>query len=118
MVLSIRYDTVQDEADMEPVTISTLLLPRSYQAISSESLCTFEFVRLAFFALKLRKLEQAYALEPGCIDASGYKFQCNLLQHAIFQQLLSLTRLGVRQQALQLIEASHHAMLLHRCLEM
>jgi hypothetical protein len=109
MVLSMRSDTLQDAADLEVVTISTLLLPRGYQDIFAEQSSAFELIRLAFFVLKLRKLEQNYALDPTCIDVSGYKFQCNLLQHAIFQQVLRLTRLGARQQAFQLIAGADQA---------
>ena len=106
MVLIIRPYTLQDEADMEAVTISTLLLPRSSQDNPWEQACTFELIRLAFFALKLHKLEQSQMLDPVFIDVSAYNLQCNLLQHVIFQQVLILTEFGARKQALQLIKAS------------
>ena len=32
-------------------------------------------------------------------------FRCNLLRHAIFQQIITLTTLDAREQALQLIKA-------------
>lgn len=107
MQATTSQDTTQDEDDTEFVTISTFLFPHSHQSISSEQVCGFELLRLAFFALRLRKLEHRYALDPQWIDISRYAFQRNLLQHAIFQQVLSLTRLGARRQALQLIEACH-----------
>jgi hypothetical protein len=107
MQTTTSYGTTQDEDDTEFVTISTFLFPHSLQSISSEQVCGFEMVRLAFFALKLRKLEHRYVLDPLWIDASRYAFYRNLLQHAIFQQVLSLTRLGARKQALRLIEVCH-----------
>ncbi len=102
-----NYNMTQDEGDPEFVTISTFLFPHNHQPISSEQVCGFELLRLAFFALRLRKLEHRYALDPQQIDISRYAFHRNLLQHAIFQQVLSLTRLGARRQALRLIEACH-----------
>jgi hypothetical protein len=105
MMLGMLSASAQDEADMEIVTIATLLLPWSDHAISAEQSCAFELVRLAFFVLKLRKLEQGYALDPARIDTLGYNFCCNLLRHAIFQQFVRLTQLGARKHALQLIAA-------------
>lgn len=107
MVLRMRSGTVPDETnheeDREIVTITTLLLPRNYQPAFAEPSSAFELIRLAFFVLKRRKLEQAHLFNPESIDVSAYNLQCNLLQHAIFQQLLCLTRLGARPQALRLI---------------
>lgn len=77
-----------------------------------EQMQRFELLRLAFFVLKLRKLHEqmAVAFENG--EASQreheFAFQRNLLQHAVFQQILTLTRLGAREQAMQIISTCHN----------
>lgn len=107
MVLSMRSETVQneasDEADREVVTISTLLSPPNYQPATSEQARDFELIRLAFFVIKLRKLKLSRIRDTHYIDTSKYDLQCSLLQHVIFQQILYLTRLDARQQALQIV---------------
>ena len=76
----------------------------------------FELLRLAFFVLKLRKLEQRLNNEQGGMESpehaedrdeqSGKQlFRCNLLRHVIFQQVVTLIRLDSREQAMQIIEA-------------
>ncbi|HVB24311.1 MAG TPA: hypothetical protein VNG51_20405 [Ktedonobacteraceae bacterium] len=78
----------------------------------------FELLRLAFFVLKLRKLEQRLNHEQGSTgspdaehledvdEQSGEQlFRCSLLRHAIFQQVVTLIRLDSRDQAMQIIEA-------------
>lgn len=82
----------------------------------------FELLRLAFFVLKLRKLEQRLNHEQGSTwsiggigspehledadeQSSEQLFRCNLLRHAIFQQVVTLIRLDCRDQAMQIIEA-------------
>ena len=82
----------------------------------------FELLRLAFFVLKLRKLEQRLSHEQGSIvsiegmgspehleDTNGQSneqlFRCSLLRHAIFQQVVTLIQLDSREQAMQIIEA-------------
>ena len=82
----------------------------------------FELLRLAFFVLKLRKLEQRLNHEQGStgsIEGTGSPehledvdeqsgeqlFRCSLLRHAIFQQVVTLIRLDSRDQAMQIIEA-------------
>ena len=104
----------------EPITISALNLQS--QLTTTEQIRRFELLRLAFFTLKLRKLEQRYELsEQGRRenrddaagmkeskehkDSSDYAWRCNLLRHAIFQQIVTLTKLDAREQAMQLIEA-------------
>jgi hypothetical protein len=71
----------------------------------------FELLRLAFFVLKLRKIEQRLINmreESGEIEVEvrdpELDFRCNLLHHAIFQQVLTLIRLGAREQAMQIID--------------
>ncbi len=84
----------------DQVTISTF--PSCSQLETMEQIRGFELLRLAFFALKLRKLEQRHELAR---NEDEYLFRCNLLRHAIFHQVLTLQKLGAREQALQLIEA-------------
>ena len=69
----------------------------------------FELLRLAFFVLKLRKIEQRL----NAAGEEGHKaetrdpqleFRGNLLRHAIFQQVLVLIKLDAREQAMQIID--------------
>ena len=85
------------------VTISTL--PVYGQLETVEQRRGFELLRLAFFVLKLRKLEQPRARAYYGSEDSEYSLRCSLLRHAIFQQVLTLTSLGARDQAMQLIDA-------------
>ncbi|MBO0793502.1 MAG: hypothetical protein J2P36_21490, partial [Ktedonobacteraceae bacterium] len=62
---------------------------------------SFELLRLALFALKLRKLE----LGPRPKEEWIFEFRCNLLRHVIFQQLVTLEHLDAHEQAMQLIKA-------------
>lgn len=102
--------------------------PMYGQLETAEQIRGFELLRLAFFALKLRKLEQRHELVAGRDervydsiygrergyrrDEEGadneYEFRCSLLRHAIFQQVLALIALDAREQALQLIDACRH----------
>jgi hypothetical protein len=74
---------------------------------STEQMQRFELLRLAFFVLKLRKLHEqlALAIEAGAGDLQEEQsaFQRNLLQHVIFQQVLTLTALDAREQAMHII---------------
>jgi hypothetical protein len=81
--------------------------PTSGRFESPEQIRRFELLRLAFFALKLRKLEQHAANGTGVQDKfqGEIAFRCNLLRHVIFQQVLTLIRLDAREQALQIIAA-------------
>jgi hypothetical protein len=68
----------------------------------------FELLRLAFFVLKLRKIEQRLNTmrEESNEDEARDKeldFRSNLLRHAIFQQVLTLIKLDAREQAMQII---------------
>lgn len=79
---------------------------------SAEQMQRFELLRLAFFVLKLRKLHEqtAQAIEEGmsALQEQELAFRRNLLQHAIFQQILTLTKLDAREQAMQIISACHN----------
>lgn len=86
----------------------------SGQLESVEQVRRFELLRLAFFALKLRKLEQRQNPDGEHADsadgrkrgqAAELEFQRNLLRHVIFQQVLTLMKLDARDQALQIITA-------------
>lgn len=100
---SLREENMQAATYPDAVSISAI--PGGRQLVTDEQIRNFELLRLAFFALKLRKLEQRYALlDPGA-TVPEYRLQRSLLQHAIFQQLLSLAKLGAREQALRLIMA-------------
>lgn len=79
---------------------------------TTEQMQRFELLRLAFFVLKLRKLHEqvAQAVENGQVEEKEHEFSFrrNLLQHAVFQQILTLTRLDAREQAMQIISACHN----------
>ncbi|GCE19122.1 hypothetical protein [Dictyobacter kobayashii] len=102
MLHSLSYQATQPIVDADAVTIFTL--PRCNHLNSREQVRSFELLRLAFFALKLRKFEQRYAAGGELMTDQEFAFRRSLLLHVIFQQLVSLTRLGAREQALQLIE--------------
>ncbi len=97
----------------EHITISALSLQSNL--ITPEQMRRFELLRLTFFTLKLRKLEQrvaegAYGLEDTMEhgttrEMDTYQLRCSLLRHVIFQQIVTLTKLDAREQALQLIDA-------------
>lgn len=79
---------------------------------SVEQMQRFELLRLAFFVLKLRKLDEqtTQITEEGRDEAQELEiaFRRNLLQHVVFQQVLTLTRLDAREQAMQIISACHN----------
>lgn len=87
--------------------------PITSQLETVEQKRRFELLRLAFFVLKLRKLEQRLAngqenqepLEGVDEQSVEYHFRCNLLRHVIFQQVVTLIALDAREQAMQIIEA-------------
>ena len=70
----------------------------------------FELLRLAFFVLKLRKIEQSLSAlceesgERGARDRQ-LDLRANLLRHAVFHQVLTLIRLDAREEAMQIITA-------------
>ena len=72
----------------------------------------FELLRLAFFVLKLRKIEQRLSAlceesREGDTRDQQLDFRGNLLRHAIFHQVLALIRLDAREEAMQIIAACH-----------
>jgi hypothetical protein len=93
--------------------MQVMRLLASGQLESVEQVRRFELLRLAFFALKLRKLEQRQGpgeeLGDGCERERGQagerEFHRSLLRHVIFQQVLTLMKLDAREQALQIIAA-------------
>ena len=108
MALSIRKDSIQPISDVDNLHIS--LFPTNGLLETEEQIRRFELLRLAFFVLKLRKLEQRLAGGQAKVEVSQeqkdeQKFRLNLLHHVIFQQVLTLIKLDARRQALQIIEA-------------
>ncbi|MFL5627590.1 MAG: hypothetical protein ACJ788_18585 [Ktedonobacteraceae bacterium] len=108
MNLSTKRDTRSQVSKADKMYIS--LFPTNGLLKTTEQIRRFELLRLAFFVLKLRKLEQhlAYTCMQGESTAEqGHEqeFQRSLLRHAIFQQVLTLFKLDARDQALQIIEA-------------
>jgi len=69
----------------------------------------FELLRLAFFVLKLRKIEER--LSEGCgageVGEQHLDFRANLLRHAVFHQVLTLIKLDAREEAMQIIADCH-----------
>jgi hypothetical protein len=100
MTYSMSENTVQRNPDSDAINISRIIDGGTLE--TTEQVRSFELLRLAFFVLKLRKLDQR---KGSGIEDSDYKHYSNLLRHAIFQQFVTLTDLGAKEQALQLIEA-------------
>ena len=111
MALSTGREVAQKS--IEGHTIYKSMFPTHGMLETTEQIRRFELLRLAFFALKLRKIEQrlngepakAEASERGATPQSEQEFHRNLLRHVIFQQVLTLISLDAREQALQIIEA-------------
>jgi hypothetical protein len=100
MAYSSSESIMQQNPDSSAINISRIIDSGTLE--TTEQVRSFELLRLAFFVLKLRKLDQKQ--ENGIAD-DEYKLHSNLLRHAIFQQVVTLTDLGAKEQALQLIEA-------------
>ncbi len=100
MTRSSQENMIQKNSINEDIVVSAF--PENSQLETADQIRGFELLRLAFFALKLRKLEQRH---DRIKDEAEYKFPCSLLRHAIFQQVLTLTKLDARDQAMQLIDA-------------
>lgn len=81
--------------------VSLTTFPAQSQLVTPEQIRRFELLRLAFFVLKLRRLEQTHGESEGI--TKEYTLRCSLLRHTIFQQVITLTRLDAREQAIQLI---------------
>ncbi|MBV9711025.1 MAG: hypothetical protein JO011_08940 [Ktedonobacteraceae bacterium] len=91
---------IRKSSNNDDIVISAF--PENSQLETADQIRGFELLRLAFFALKLRKLEQRH---DRIKDEAEYKFRCSLLRHAIFHQVVTLTRLDARDQAMHLIDA-------------
>ena len=111
MALSTGREVAQKSTDVH--TIYHSMFPAHGMLETTEQIRRFELLRLAFFALKLRKIEQRLSVEPAKAEGkentttqqSEQHFHRNLLRHVIFQQVLTLIHLDAREQALQIIEA-------------
>lgn len=111
MTVSPSSEYASRSRQAEEMQVTDLLA--SGQLESVEQVRRFELLRLAFFALKLRKLEQRQSLGSEHSDGSNeergrpdeLEFQHSLLRHVIFQQVLTLMKLDAREQALQIIDA-------------
>ena len=107
MAISIRKDTSQYTSGSDALHAS--MFPQHGLLETTEQIRRFELLRLAFFVLKLRKLEQRPAEEQTSMEGSQkqkdeQEFRRNLLHHVIFQQVLTLIQLDARRQAMQIIE--------------
>ena len=109
MTLTTRRDTIQSSSDVN--TIYNSLFPSNGLLETKEQIRRFELLRLAFFALKLRKMGQRLVSEQVKKERATLQqddeqeFRRNLLHHVIYQQVLTLIHLDAREQALQIIEA-------------
>jgi len=108
MALSVRKDASQHTSNSDALVIS--MFPAHGMLETTEQIRRFELLRLAFFVLKLRKLEQRLADGQTSMESSQEQkneqgYRRNLLHHVIFQQVLTLIRLDARGQAMQIIEA-------------
>lgn len=111
MSLSSNPDATRQHTPRSQPTTCLDTFPAASIFTSTEQMQRFELLRLAFFVLKLRKLHEqlARAVEEGLSEQEEqlFSFQRNLLQHVIFQQILTLTRLDAREQAMHIIGACH-----------
>ena len=108
MALSTKKDTHLPVSTSDTVYIS--LFPTNGLLETTEQIRRFELLRLAFFVLKLRKLEHRLSYQQTQRDTTAeqnheQEFQRSLLRHAIFQQVFTLIKLDARNQAMQIIEA-------------
>lgn len=107
MAPSMSGETVYNMTGIEQADISSF--PASSALESDEQKRRFELLRLAFFGLKLRKLDQRLDAEVGDkmpqLLRAELEFRRSLLRHAIFQQMVALIKLDAREQALQIIAA-------------
>lgn len=105
--------TVQRGSDAR-LRSSLATFPTTSTLENEDQVRRFELLRLAFFVLKLRKLEQrleaiaqeaaeAYLEHELSEQRSLLTYRCNLLRHVIFQQVLALIDLNARDQAMQII---------------
>ncbi len=81
--------------------VSLESFPTESKLVTTDQIRRFELLRLAFFVLKLRRLEQAHKSNKSFTNE--YDLRSSLLRHTIFQQVVTLTRMDAREQALQLI---------------
>lgn len=119
MTSSSRRDSTQHITGSEITQFSSF--PTDGTLETPEQIRRFELLRLAYFVLKLRKLEKGSAAEQGKEGKIGVKeaadtslsaevlgeqeLHRSLLRHVIFQQVLTLIKLDAREQALQIIGA-------------
>jgi hypothetical protein len=111
MTLSTGKEAVQRFLNADPNPYLSPM-PAGGSLESTEQIRRFELLRLAFFVLKLRKVEQKLSARrtDGVNDdeqksqENELEFRCNLLRHVIYQQVIALIRLDAREQALQIIE--------------
>ena len=107
MTPSSSQEIVQKNAIASPrPSISSFPTDSTLETVEQQR--RFELLRLAFFVLKLRKIEQRLsALNEESEEASArdgeLNFRSNLLRHVIFQQVLTLIKLDAREQAMQII---------------
>jgi|SRR5712692_3907812 len=114
MVLSVSKDAARDNADALHIS----MFPTSGLLETREQIRRFELLRLAFFVLKLRRLEQREKTNGGTRGVAAKEqapvegqvpdeqsFRVSLLRHVIFQQVLTLIQLDAREQALLIIDA-------------
>ncbi|HEY0752754.1 MAG TPA: hypothetical protein VGD98_02150 [Ktedonobacteraceae bacterium] len=111
MSLSSNADTTKRQTTKSQARVRLENFPIESIFVTEEQQQRFELLRLAFFVLKLRKLNErmAQAVEAGMSaqEERDFSFMRNLLQHIIFHQILTLSKLGAREQAMQIISACH-----------
>src|ERR1700726_1058493 len=109
MTPSSSQEIVQKNAIASPrPSISSFPTDSTLETVEQQR--RFELLRLAFFVLKLRKIEQRVSALPEESEEGGARdqeldFRSNLLRHVIFQQVLTLIKLDAREQAMQIIDA-------------
>ena len=117
MTLNSSKETVRQSSDAKTRSYFSSF-PMDSTLETAEQIRRFELLRLAFFVLKLRKIEQRALPAQPDVEAqfiasaqaetkaqdTDLPFRCNLLRHVIFQQVLTLIQLDARDQAMQIID--------------
>lgn len=105
MTQPIQSSEYEQQESFREAMVAHDILQTGCTLTTPEQVRRFELLRLAFFVLKLRKLEHPAIPYDGMKTITDeMAWHGNLLRHAIFQQILTLTQLGARDEAMLLID--------------
>lgn len=105
MTQPIRSSDYEQQESLREAMNARDILYTGCALTTPEQVRRFELLRLAFFVLKLRKLERPAIPYDGLKTITDeMAWHGNLLRHAIFQQIITLSQLGARDEAMLLID--------------